>query len=280
MDEKTVLGDVQPSPAPAAAPEKQTDQTADKDSADQTEVTPKNADEHDGEQTADDLEASEAGRKLAQHKKSASQRIAELTYKFREQERRAAIAEERVKAFEAERRPDPEGFQNMDDFEAARISWAIKNARAEELKGDINESRQEAQAAQLEVWQERKSEYISENPDFDGGESLARTVSDLPGARTMAMALLQSDAGPALAHHLTKHKDLARHIAAMGGPAQLLELGRIAERISQKAPPRVTKAPPPIPTITGSASPAPKDPSKMNELEYIEWFQKRRQKRK
>lgn len=276
MQEENVSGDVQPVTAPAAAIEKQT--PANTDSAAYVEANSDGSDasQHDESQTPEDLEASEAGRKLAQHKKSATARIAEITYKFRDAERRAAAAEQRDKELEAEGRPSPDGFQNMDDFEAARISWAVKNARAEELKGDAHAMRQEAQSAQIEAWQERTIDYQSENPDFDGGVTLAGAVRDFGGAQTLATAIMESDSGPAIAHHLTKHIDLAKRIAAMRGPAQLLELGRIAERISQKATPRVTKAPPPIPTVTGSASPAPKDPSKMTELEYIEWYKSRR----
>ncbi len=121
----------------------------------------------------------------------------------------------------------------------------------------------EARAAQeaAVVWEDRQASFASQRPDY---------VEAVMGAswacsETMADAIQDSDAGPALAYHLARNPDEAARIAALSPLGQVRALGRIEAGLVEGASGggaalAVSHAPAPPPSVRGSGGrfrPAP-----------------------
>ena len=86
--------------------------------------------------------------------------------------------------------------------------------------------------------------------------------SDWACSETMADAIQDSDAGPALAYHLASHPDEAARIAALSPLGQVRALGRIEAGLADGAATAmsISAAPAPPPSVRGSGGrfrPAP-----------------------
>lgn len=184
-------------------------------------------------------------------KKTAQERIGELTFKAREAERRAEAAERQLAEANASRpagdeEPDPADYE----YGEADIKF-IRAITRYEMRQEIAQHAQQTnaqaeQAKAADIWNRATAEASAKYEDFD------EVVNDPDLAITPAMALTIREAGKdgaEIAYHLGKNPAEARRIAALTPSAQARELGKIEASLAKPAPKTVTDAPVPAPQV-------------------------------
>ena len=206
-------------------------------------------------------------------KRSARERINELTKRAHEAERevqRLREASERKPA-ESTEKPIPDRFGSYDEYVEALADWKADQRVAESFKRRDAERSQAAEAraaeAKAQAWAERQSEFREATPDYDAvvGKSSVQV------APHVVDALLDSDSGPELAYHLAKRPETVKRINALSPLSAARELGRIEATLSSPAAPQIkpaSKAPAPITPVRSSA-PAAVDLASANMDQYI-----------
>lgn len=200
-------------------------------------------------------------------RKSADERIAELTAKAHAARRMAADKDrqiqhlnDRLKSLETPA-PRETDFQTFDQFQAAQVAHSVKQASKADRETDIKiatdevkSAQSEAQAAQREAFLERASDFAERTPDFE------QKTSDptLPITTVMADEIHGSDKGPEIAYFLANNRAEAARIARLTDPREVARaIGRIEGRIGTPPPKKITTAPAPVKAVaTGSGSKA------------------------
>lgn len=276
---------------PDASPEPKKEETA--PSAEQKEIVaaPK-AEESAPPETPDDAAAEPEPKKA----KGVQKRIDELTRQREDERRRAEAAEARLdRALSALERPklevkdddqepqkpqrdpnDPESYDGaLEKYVTDRASWIakreVKASIASEDKKRTDERLAQEMAQAREAYKARVEKAREKFPDY-------AEVAESPDVQVsphMANAIFYSEDGPEIAHFLGKNPAEAERISKLVPQLQLVELGRISQRLSN----------PPTPTKSVSAAPAPGKPikasseaSKSADEESMEEYASRRKK--
>lgn len=192
----------------------------------------------------------------------------------------AAELEARLQELEARYAPKANAEPYIGDFdsiEAYQQAYQDYTRQQVEQQWQQQQQTQQQQRQQAEV-QQRMQQAVQRAqevyPDYDAvitrGDAL---VGDLPEP---VMAVLRSspDAG-LIAYELAKDPAKAVEFAEKPVMTQLLEIARIADRLSVNPPTRTpqvagSKAPQPISPVTAN-SPASRDPDKMSTDEWMKW---------
>lgn len=167
----------------------------------------------------------------------------------------------------ADPRPLRDSFDSPEAYDAAIEGWgarvaeragteareaATREAReaAEKTAKDAADAVQRADVEALAAtWSDRYTAAKAKWSDYD--EVAGR--DDITISTPMAEAIMRSEVGPDVAYHLGKNPEEAARIAALPTVgAQLFEMGRLAERVAQPAPVRVSRASDPIQPISGT----------------------------
>lgn len=206
-------------------------------------------------------------------KRSARERINELTKRAHEAEREAQRWREAAerKTADPSEKPNPDKFGSYDEYVEALADWKADQRVAESFKRRDAERSQAAEAraaeAKAQAWAERQSEFREATPDYDAvvGKSSVQV------APHVVDALLDSESGPELAYHLAKRPETVKRINALSPLSAARELGRIEATLSNPAAPQfkpASKAPAPI-TPARSSAPAAVDLASANMDQYI-----------
>lgn len=229
----------------------------------------KPADEPKAEDEPTDGEDAKDGDKPG-HKR-LTQRFGELTWRAKEAERKAAelAAElEKVKASapaSVEEPPKPEAYP-LGEFDPKYMLDVAKHAARQEFAAERRRIEDDAMAR--EVARAREAFEAKITPK-DEGAIIFLSDPDIRRTEVMAEVVLTSDHGVRLADHLGRNPDLCAKIAKLSPVRQALELGRLEARLT--APPPVSKAPPPVPTV-GTRAQTQKRPEDMTQREFNEWW--------
>lgn len=196
-------------------------------------------------------------------RRSAQERINDLTRDMRAAERRAEAAERRAAEIEArvpkadpkpaadpDPEPDPADYP-FGETDPGYIKALGSHTARQEFARLTREHEQRTQVRTVEQsWEQRQADFAKTKPDFF--EVFDR---DWVCSRTMADAIKTSEEGAAVAYHLAQNPEEARRIAALNPLAQVRELGKLEARL---APPTaasttrsVSDAPPPHPQARG-----------------------------
>ena len=206
-------------------------------------------------------------------KRSARERINELTKRAHEAEREAQRWREAAerKTADPSEKPNPDKFGSYDEYVEALADWKADQRVAESFKRRDAERSQAAEAraaeAKAQAWAERQIAFREATPDYDAvvGKSSVQV------APHVVDTLLDSDSGPELAYHLAKHPETVKRINSLSPLAAAREIGRIEATLSNPAAPQVkpaSKAPAPITPVRSSA-PAAVDLASANMDQYI-----------
>lgn len=206
-------------------------------------------------------------------KRSARERINELTKRAHEAEREAQRWREAAerKTADPSEKPNPDKFGSYDEYVEALADWKADQRVAESFKRRDAERSQAADAraaeAKAQAWAERQSEFREATPDYDAvvGKSAVQI------APHVVDTLLDSESGPELAYHLAKHPETVKRINSLSPLAAAREIGRIEATLSNPAAPQIkpaSKAPAPITPVRSSA-PAAVDLASANMDQYI-----------
>ena len=212
-------------------------------------------------------------------KSPIQKRMDELTRRAHENEREAAYWRARANPEKVEApapKPVAKDFESYDEYTEALTDWKAKAAVAEALKARDSETaqsaEQRAQQAKAETFAERMQHAKTSIADFDSVVAGA----DVPVAKHVEEAILESEKGPELLYHLAKHPELAERLSGMSVREADREIGRIEASLGTSKPAPVTKpasnAPAPMrPTGRNAATSVTNDPAKMSHEEYRAW---------
>ena len=214
-------------------------------------------------------------------KKSAQQRINEITKARYEAERLAAywkgIAEgsrsqtqqiPEPAARESAARPNLADFPDYETYIEALTDWKTTQKVAEVVhhqQAATVQERQQAEALELaRGWAGKQESARKSIPDYDEVLGGAETVV----APYVTDAILTSDRGPEVAYHLAKNPALAEKLNRLSPIAAAREIGRIEAALEKSSPGTSRSAPPPPAKTTRSSATISGDPAKMSHEQY------------
>ena len=159
--------------------------------------------------------------------------VAAATKKLQEENRKLA---DRLAALEGKKQPEPvkveepkrEQFKTDKEFEDAQFDYRYKLRRQKE---DL----EAAQKAVNDRLKENLENYQSQVADFK------ETVDDwdevvnqpIPIHESVYLAIQEQENGAAVTYHLGKHPDYARRLAELTPLSAVMEIGRLAARLSK-----------------------------------------------
>jgi hypothetical protein len=156
-----------------------------------------------------------------------------------------------------EREGDDENIAPRDLIQQVR-----EQARAELIAEAAAFEAAESARGAAAVWEDRQATFAAAQPDYVEAVMGSTWVC----SETMADAIQDSDAGPALAYHLASHPEQAAAIAALSPLGQVRALGRIEAGLTEGSgrgagmAMSISAAPAPPPSVRGSGGrfrPAP-----------------------
>lgn len=199
------------------------------------------------------------------------ERVNEITRARREAEREAQRLRAEVEELRKHipRQPSPEDRPpTLHEYGNDPAAYAAAIAEHVERRIERRTREQAEMAARQTVersFESRAQEFARNVPDFDAKlDDLTRAVQfDQATVEVIGM----SEHGPALVYHLAQHLDVADRIARLPPHLAAAELARIEAKVTAPKPTATTKAPAPVPALSGSTSPN-KDPAKMSYEDY------------
>jgi hypothetical protein len=224
------------------------------------------------------VETPEAGE--AKAKKSAQQRINEITRARHDAEREAAYWRGKAEAAASAapvttkqevaaptQRPDLSNFQDYNSYVEALTDWKTEVKIQEVLqqsKAQENQDRQTQQVQSIaQEWATRQDEARKTLEDYD--EVLGSANINVSPAVTDI--LLTSDKGPVVAYHLAKNPAIVEKLNAMSPLKAAREIGRL-EATMEAAPSITSKAAPAPATVTKTATTSSSDLGRMSMEQY------------
>jgi hypothetical protein len=206
-------------------------------------------------------------------KKTAQERIDELTRKRREAEReaeywrKAALDKEPAKAEPAKpsgpQRPTLDQFESHEDFVAAAVEWTIQ--QRESAARIEKEQKEEVEA--LSTFQKRANKLRAEYDDFD------ELVGSTPFTPYMRKIIANIENGPAIAYYLGQNREIAETLCRLSPEIQSYEIGKLESKLLlAKSTKKATSAPPPISPVGMGGGTKEKTLSEMTTAEAMEYF--------
>jgi DNA repair exonuclease SbcCD ATPase subunit len=214
--------------------------------------------------------ASDAAKQLNEYKQIKRTRIQELNAKWRESERETArLIKENEQLRATMKVPDPNQYDDNAKYTADTLAHQLDQREIDRNEKQIAQADAARQSAISESWRNRVDDFKSEVADFDAvvyGTLNSKISSDT------ALMIAEMDDGPQVAYNLGKDLALASRIESLTDRAKAFELGKLAGKLTAPVPRRVTNAPAPINSISGSkAGFREKDPDKMSIDEWMKW---------
>lgn len=216
----------------------------------------------DDDATADESDDED---KPKRNRKSAKERISQLTQQKRDAEREAARLRAQLDRYKEAQRPDPNKYDDPDEYASDLAAYKVRQSSAVDIEESAKAAQQSAQQALAAAYQERVMDFAAETPDF---QAVAGNPA-LPITEVMAEQIMDSDVGPQVQYYLGKNPREASRIAALSPAQQIREIGRLEARVSTPAPKRITQAPAPIKPVAGNRVNKAFDPEKASVEEYV-----------
>lgn len=260
--------------ATPAVEEVETEETEQVETA-ETEETTEETEESGNSEDGEDAPAKPKKRK------SAQERIAELTGNWRQTERERdywrEIAQKAHESTTVEPDVGPKPKMADFDYDETRYEKAVDEWHAKRFKAQqdsVHKRQQEFEqvttqaqkAAETAAFMERASEQY---------EDFAQVVSPhVPISDAAADVILTSKNGAAVAYYLGKNIDEARRIHGLPAHLQAYEIAQIERRISPPPKPQQTTGAPPPPKKVKPSGGVQKHPDEMTTKEWLEWRNK------
>lgn len=152
--------------------------------------------------------------------------------------------------------PQMDQFTSVPDFLKARDEWVADKTRKEDAAKAAGERQAKEAEAVAKSWQERQAAFMKETPDYaETIEASAVKVSD-----QVQQAIIESEVGPQILHHLAKNPEIAEKWADLTVARVLREFGKLEASLTKsesKETPKTTiaeisKAPAPITPLKGA----------------------------
>ena len=219
---------------------------ANTDDAEQGKTPGDEADKADAKAEDDD----KADDKPKPNRKSAKERISQLTTIRRDQEREIASLRAKLERTQKLERPDPSKYEDSDEYSSDLAAFKIRSSEAGDIEASVKDVEQRSAQVAVEAFEERLSDFRPDAPDFDAVANNPLLLSKL--TPTMAKEMLDSDYGPQVQYYLGKNPREAASIASMSPSQQIRAIGRLEAEVSRPVQKRVTQAPAPIKPVSGT----------------------------
>jgi hypothetical protein len=195
----------------------------------------------------------------ARPKKSAKERIDELTAARRQAERDAEYwREQALNAFPApapqpvQGKPTLEHFEDYDTFVEALTDWKAEQAVARTI---TEREQRTTQQSRLSTFEQRiAAQFPDGEPEGIAALKRAPVLSE-----AITDVILATEAGPKLADYLGSNPRELQRLSALPPSLQAYELAKLESQMS--AAPRPTNAPEPSPTLRGAGGKFKVDPA-------------------
>lgn len=194
----------------------------------------------------------------------AKERIQELVRRAKEAEGRAETAEKQLQQYQSEPLKEPHEYESDSDYQRALIREELRHAERERLQREQKAAAENAQHERINAYEARANEARAKIPDFD---QVAHS-QHVPYSNAMIQLVQESDLGPEIAYHLGKNPYEADRIASLSPLSAAREIGRLESKFAQTARPKVSNAPPPVKTISGTGAIEQKKLEDMNLDEF------------
>jgi len=253
--------------SPVAAPAGQT--TAESTPAPDLEQQPKpdtaeglsgSESQTDGEQGVDD--DAEPRPEGGKRKRGLSERALEYRNEARDlrrlQERTLAVLEKAITSGQAptvqahaDGPPKRENFETFEGYLEAKADYQLAQ-RLEDVAQRAEQRKQQETIESFErTWEQRIQSEAAKDDEFEGYiDRVGTKISQLAG-----VAIKDTDKGVEIVRYLGENPDELKRLSQLNPAAQVREIGKIEARFEApaKAKPSVSKAPPPITPVSGSA---------------------------
>lgn len=240
-------------------------------------------------------------------KKSAQERINELTRERRDAERRGADLLRRLEALETKDKPEQKTVtaaaptpDDVDDkgepkyplgefdpgFARDNVKFILAEERKQMAEQDAVKQQQTAQQAEFErisnEWATKIDKIEDRIPDFhESGPVLLETFKNIDPAHgdLLASTIMSLEYGPDVLHYLSENLDVAEKIVKMNPTMAIVQLGRIETQFipKEQKKPKVSNAPEPPPAATrgtGTKTEVPVDTDDLDAFSNM-FFKKR-----
>jgi len=243
------------------------------------EEKPDGTPEESSEETEAKQEEPEKG-KPGRPKKAIQERMRELTERAKQAEAdrdriRAEVDRERKAREELEAKlkpqepikeanakPNPNDFKDAFEYAEALAEWKVQDTLHQREEADKAAKEQQRREGVVANWNTRLAAAKEEIEDYD--EVLAS--ADAQVSDEIRDAIVESELGPYLLHHLASNPDVIAKINGLSARNALKELGKIEARLEKsredkpvepkaEVKPEVSKAPAPIRPIKSKATP-------------------------
>lgn len=247
-------------------------ETTPEDTATSTEAEPKEVDPKIEAEQSTEEPKEEPKKKPRRNRRTENQRIAQLTAQLRERERELeAIKQPPEKPADA---PKRENYDDYEEYIEARAEYRAEQAATKRLEA-ADKAREEREREAQAIQQHQTFESAREDTLERGSEKYedfeaVTQQEDLHITPVMGDALLSSERGEDIWYHLGKNPDVAEKIANMEPVQQILEMGRLEERLS--AGKTASNAPPPTKPVS---SRGPANNTLSDKMSTADWMRKR-----
>ncbi len=251
--------DLEPAAAPTGEPVVESTKEPDPSAKEVDATEPQKADE--GKQKVH-VRFSE----LTEQRKAAEAKAADAEAKLGQERAARELAEKRNRELEAKipppkveelgPEPKPEQFGNPQEFAKAWRDWANEQGAREEAENKVKVEREKVQT----VFRERQAAFKAITPDYETVVASSPVVV----SQEITDAIIDSDIGPQILHHLAKNPAIAEKWKALSRPRQVKEFGFLEKQLSEgKVEPKkaeaavateISRAPAPITPLRGSSA--------------------------
>lgn len=243
------------------------------DSAEVTpETTPETTPENPESLPDQEKQDESAEQEKPKQKRSAQQRIDELTRARHDAEREAEFWRQKALANNEapSDKPTPERYKDYGEYVEALTEWKVdqkvRDAFSKRDAERATEAANRASTAGTDAWQERQAATREAIPDYDAviGKSTVEV------AKHVVSALLDSEHGPEVAYHLAKNPEQARKLNGLSPLSAAREIWRIEASLTAPQPiavKQVSSAPAPITPVRGGVTNSA-DPENMSMSQY------------
>lgn len=169
-----------------------------------------------------------------------------------------------------ENKPKVESYESYDDYVEALTDWKAAKVSRETFQAQASEAAdRDARFRAQENFHVKATEARQKYTDFDE----VVTTAQAPCTESMFHAILNCGSGAEVMYHLGKNPQESARIAGLSAMGQIMEIGRIEERLRASAhtPPKPPGAPPPINPLKGGGGSDNKNPDTMSYNEYKAW---------
>ena len=274
--------DFDPADPEGKAEAKQKDSSDEQPESEETAEASADGEDQEEDQPPDSSTEKEGGR-------VPQSRIDEVTRQARTAERERDYWKQRAERQEAflneshqgdpEKQKGPNLDKTLEDFEydvGAYTKYVTKEtAQYFKEQNDEIQSRQEAEKV-LEGHIAREAEFSAQVEDY---QEVALN-ENLHVSPLMADVIRRTDDGPAVLYHLGQNPQISAQIAALSPQMQLLEMGKISNRLATTSEPPKSKTPPPAKTLSGAKPPTKirSNEPDSDKLSDEEWLKRERER--